>query len=41
MRWTDIYEIAIELEESYPEKDNINLRFTLIPGFKLIHYTQK
>ncbi len=28
MRWNDFYEIAIELEEKYPEKDNVNVRFT-------------
>ena len=28
LRWTDIREIAIELEERYPEVDNVNLRFT-------------
>jgi FeS assembly protein IscX len=28
MRWTDIYDIAIELEEAHGDKDNINLRFT-------------
>lgn len=28
MRWLDIQEIAIRLEELYPETDNINLRFT-------------
>ena len=28
MRWTDIIDIAIELEEKHPDKDNINLRFT-------------
>lgn len=28
MRWTDTIDIAIELEEKYPEKDNVNLRFT-------------
>ena len=28
MRWTDIYDIAIALEESHPEADNVNLRFT-------------
>jgi FeS assembly protein IscX len=28
MRWLDIQEIAIQLEEHYPEADNINLRFT-------------
>jgi len=28
MIWTDIYDIAIALEDLYPEVDNINLRFT-------------
>ena len=28
IKWTDINEIAILLEEKYPEMDNINLRFT-------------
>lgn len=28
MRWTDTYDIAIALEENYPQADNINLRFT-------------
>lgn len=28
MRWTDIQEIAIRLEELYPDADNVNLRFT-------------
>ncbi len=28
MQWTDIQDIAIALEEQYPDKDNINLRFT-------------
>ena len=28
LRWTDINNIAIELEERHPEADNINLRFT-------------
>ena len=28
MRWTDIHDIAIELEERYPDVDNVNLRFT-------------
>ena len=28
MRWTDIQDIAIELEEAHPDKDNLNLRFT-------------
>lgn len=40
MRWTDVREIAIALEESHPSVDNINLRFTdlrawilALPGF--------
>jgi len=28
MLWTDIYDIAIELEEKFPDVDNVNLRFT-------------
>ena len=28
LRWTDVQDIAIELEERYPEVDNVNLRFT-------------
>ena len=28
MRWTDIQDIAIELEEAHPQADNVNLRFT-------------
>lgn len=28
MRWTDIIDIAIALEQSHPEVDNLNLRFT-------------
>lgn len=28
MKWTDSRDIAIELEELYPERDNVNLRFT-------------
>jgi len=28
LRWTDIQDIAIELEETHPEADNVNLRFT-------------
>lgn len=28
LRWTDIQDIAIELEERHPEVDNVNLRFT-------------
>lgn len=40
MKWTDIYDIAIELEERHPDADNVNLRFTdlhrwvvALPGF--------
>ena len=40
MRWTDIHDIAIELEERHPEADVVNLRFTdlwkwvqALPGF--------
>ena len=28
MKWTDIQDIAIELEEKHADKDNVNLRFT-------------
>ena len=28
MRWLDIREIAIRLEELHPDADNINVRFT-------------
>ncbi|HCR85308.1 MAG TPA: Fe-S assembly protein IscX [Alphaproteobacteria bacterium] len=28
MKWTDVRDIAIELEENYPNVDNLNLRFT-------------
>ena len=28
MRLTDIQDIAIELEEAHPDKDNVNLRYT-------------
>ena len=28
MKWTDIEDIAIELEENHPDMDNVNLRFT-------------
>lgn len=28
MLWTDIHDIAIELEDKHPEVDNVNLRFT-------------
>ncbi|WP_119419503.1 Fe-S cluster assembly protein IscX [Desertibaculum subflavum] len=40
MKWTDIRDIAIELEEAHPEADVVNLRFTdlhkwvcALPGF--------
>ena len=40
LRWTDVQDIAIELEERHPEVDNVNLRFTdlhrwvmELPGF--------
>ena len=28
LKWSDHREIAILLEENYPDKDNVNLRFT-------------
>jgi FeS assembly protein IscX len=28
LRWTDVRDIAIELEERHPDVDNVNLRFT-------------
>ena len=28
MRWTDIYDIAIALEEKYPETEILQVRFT-------------
>ena len=28
LKWTDVQDIAIELEEAHPEADVINLRFT-------------
>ncbi len=28
LRWTDVYDIAIELEDAYPEQDIVNIRFT-------------
>lgn len=28
MRWTDIYAIAMALEDAHPQADNVNLRFT-------------
>jgi FeS assembly protein IscX len=40
MRWTDVRDIAIALEEAHPDADNVNLRFTdlhrwicALPGF--------
>ena len=40
LRWTDVNDIAIELEEAHPEVDVVNLRFTdlhkwvmALPGF--------
>ena len=40
LSWTDVHDIAIELEERYPDVDNVNLRFTdlhrwvtELPGF--------
>jgi FeS assembly protein IscX len=41
LRWTDVQDIAIELEEAHPETDIANLRFTdlwkwvqALPGFE-------
>lgn len=41
MRWTDVTDIAIALEETRPQADNVNLRFTdlrqwvlALPGFE-------
>ena len=28
LKWSDVTDIAILLEEKYPNKDNVNLRFT-------------
>jgi FeS assembly protein IscX len=40
MKWTDVNDIAIELEERHPDVDVVNLRFTdlhkwvmALPGF--------
>jgi FeS assembly protein IscX len=40
MRWTDTIDIAIALEETHPDADNVNLRYTdlhrwicELPGF--------
>jgi FeS assembly protein IscX len=41
MRWLDVREIAIALEDMHPDADNLNLRFTdlrqwvvALPGFR-------
>ncbi len=41
MRWSDTFDIAIALEERYPDVDNVNLRYTdlhrwicELPGFE-------
>ncbi|HWA48116.1 MAG TPA: Fe-S cluster assembly protein IscX [Dongiaceae bacterium] len=28
LRWTDVHDIAIELEDTHPQVDVVNLRFT-------------
>ncbi len=28
MRWVDVYDVAMALEDAHPDADNINLRFT-------------
>ena len=28
LRWTDVHDIAIELEDAHPDVDIVNLRFT-------------
>ena len=28
LKWTDVHDIAIELEDAYPDVDIVNLRFT-------------
>ncbi len=40
LKWTDVREIAIELEDAHPDADVVNLRFTdlwkwvqALPGF--------
>jgi FeS assembly protein IscX len=40
LRWTDVTDIAIELEDAHPDADVVNLRFTdlwkwvqALPGF--------
>jgi FeS assembly protein IscX len=41
LRWTDVRDIAIALEDAHPDVDNVNLRFTdlhkwvlALPGFE-------
>ena len=41
LRWTDVHDIAIELDEAHPDADVVNLRFTdlwkwvqALPGFE-------
>lgn len=41
LKWTDVRDIAIELEDAHPDADVVNLRFTdlwkwvrALPGFK-------
>ena len=41
LRWTDVHDIAIELDETHPDADVVNLRFTdlwkwvqALPGFE-------
>ena len=35
MKWTDINEIAIELDESHPDVDPMSIRFTELMGWVL------
>ena len=35
MKWTDINEIAIELDEAHPDIDPMNIRFTELMGWVL------
>ena len=28
LRWTDVFDIAIELEDTHPDADVVNIRFT-------------
>ena len=41
LKWTDVNDIAIELDEAHPDADVVNLRFTdlwkwvqVLPGFE-------